>query len=193
MCFVLWCVCCLIPLPSFIQTLTLLATVSLFPIPCICLFVCVFLFNWFLDRAREERKKKHWYVASHMCSNQGFNPQPKYMLCPGIEPATFFVYGVMLQPLNDTSQGSDSVLFIEILPFVTAWMDLEMFTLSFFLLWSSLSRTPCSLLHCSVEEKMLDFLAESWCLLSHLDSMISCVCVHSLTSSHGYLGAFFSS
>lgn len=100
----------------------------------------------------------------------------------------------MLQPQNNTSQGYGSVLFEEVIHFVTAWVDLETTTLSVFLLWSSLSTTPCSLLHCSVEEKILDFFADSWCLLHHLDSMISLpVCLHSLTSSHCYLGALFSS
>lgn len=120
---------------------------------------------------------------------------PNLSMCPDLESSLppFLEYRMMFQPLNNTGQGSDSVLFVEIIPFMTAWMDLEIIKLSVFLLWSSLSTTPCSLLHCTVEENMLDFLVDSWCLLSHLDSMISLrVCLHSLTSSHCYLGALFS-
>ena len=62
----------------------------------------------------------------------------------------------------------------------------------FFLCQSALSRIPCNLLYCSVAEKSLYFFAD-WCVLSHLDSMIYVhVCLPSLTSSRGYLGALFS-
>ena len=42
-------------------------------------------------RGRKENinvRKKHWLLASHLCSNRGSNPQPRYASWPGIKPAT---------------------------------------------------------------------------------------------------------
>lgn len=40
------------------------------------------------DTLRERRKgrEKHQSVALHMCTNQGLNPQPRYLLWQGIRP-----------------------------------------------------------------------------------------------------------
>ena len=34
-------------------------------------------------------REKHQLVASHTCPDQGLSPQPRYVPCPGIKPATF--------------------------------------------------------------------------------------------------------
>ena len=71
---------------------------------------------WLLGKGREREKgrgrgrnidvwEKHWSVASHMLSDWRLNLQPRYVPWPGTEPATFLVYGTMLQPTEPPSQG----------------------------------------------------------------------------------------
>ena len=46
------------------------------------------------ERARNINvRQKHLLVASHMCPNQGLNPQPRYVLWLGIELPTFWCMG----------------------------------------------------------------------------------------------------
>ena len=78
------------------------------PHPIICLLI-------FLERegGREEHQceRETSIGCLRTCLGQGSNPQPTYVPCPRIEPATFSVYRTMLLPPEPLGRAKLMVLF----------------------------------------------------------------------------------
>ena len=99
----------------------------------VCMFVCICLiqgYTFFYSREGERERnidvrEKHQLVASHTHPNWGPNLQARYVPSLGIEPTTFLVYGMMLQPTVFKPLKKQEVVILRTIIFTAIIMTVE--------------------------------------------------------------------
>lgn len=64
-----------------------------------------------IEEGRKRGKEKNQSAASPKCSDQGSNPQCRYVPWPELEPETSLVFGTTLQSTELPGQGQPIIIY----------------------------------------------------------------------------------